>query len=247
MTSRGNEISIINSPAPDEIETLKAVFDSAWSATEFQDKYVELIQRGEKPPADKMASLLAHNVSSIIITDVEYLHCKEHTQRGLAWVLRRVAAEHNKIVCVTGRDLKELTPMLLEEIAAYNESAKTKEKPKSEHGKSIRVEPVFASSTLERVSKFRKRGDFPSKTHERGMHVKTGLEEEAARLKKNFALGVHSVKADKSRRITLPKALFGDISTTDELVIVGVGDHCEIWRKDAWERALDERAASDDA
>ena len=83
MTIRGNEISIISSPSPDEIETLKTGFDSAWSAPEFHDKYVELIQRGEQPPADKMASLLAHNVNSIIITDVEYLYGKEETQRGL--------------------------------------------------------------------------------------------------------------------------------------------------------------------
>ena len=68
---------------------------------------------------------------------------------------------------------------------------------------------------------------------------------EKATDKGGFFTGVYSIKPDKSRRITLPKALFRDISTTDELVIVGVGTHCELWKKDDWERLFDEMTTDD--
>ena len=57
--------------------------------------------------------------------------------------------------------------------------------------------------------------------------------------------GIYTSKPDKYRRITLPKALFDDTSTTDELVLVGVGDHCELWTKSDWERKLEEITIDD--
>ena len=71
------------------------------------------------------------------------------------------------------------------------------------------------------------------------------LDNENVLIEQKHFIGEYSIKPDKYRRITLPKALFSDISNTDELVLVGVGNHCELWKKDDWERTLDEIASEE--
>ena len=52
----------------------------------------------------------------------------------------------------------------------------------------------------------------------------------------DFYPGEYILTPDKRRRITLPDALFGDISDDEDLVAIRCLDHCEIWRRKVWEQ-----------
>ena len=44
------------------------------------------------------------------------------------------------------------------------------------------------------------------------------------------------VELDASGRVTLPTTLLGHASIDKEVVVVGVGDHLEVWGKERWHR-----------
>lgn len=56
--------------------------------------------------------------------------------------------------------------------------------------------------------------------------------------------GGESEKPDKQGRITLPERLRTYAGLTKECVVIGAGDHVEIWDAVAWETYLDEQEAA---
>jgi DNA-binding transcriptional regulator/RsmH inhibitor MraZ len=60
-------------------------------------------------------------------------------------------------------------------------------------------------------------------------------DEKAPDTKRTY-FGEYKVKLDKNRRIVLPKALIGESLSGEEMVVVGVVDHLEIWPLEDWER-----------
>jgi MraZ protein len=46
----------------------------------------------------------------------------------------------------------------------------------------------------------------------------------------------YDLELDSAGRVTLPPTLLGHASIEKEVVVVGVGDHLEIWARERWER-----------
>lgn len=69
--------------------------------------------------------------------------------------------------------------------------------------------------------------------------------------KKESRMYIHMITAkacecelDAQGRILIPSSLCSDASLKKECVIVGVGDHAEIWSKDRWDSYYEEASAS---
>jgi MraZ protein len=53
-----------------------------------------------------------------------------------------------------------------------------------------------------------------------------------------FLSGAHDEVPDKQRRITIPQILRTYAGLTQELAVLGVGDHIEVWDAAVWEQHL---------
>ena len=142
-TTSKKEISIFSSS--EYYFALAGAFCYEWSAMELGEKLVEFInKKGERSPEVRLGEFLAnyntlpitlptlpqgvkYYEKPIMIKDVDALCGKEATQISIARVLIMLSAEHNKKVRISGDNLEELTPILLEKILNYNESVRMKE------------------------------------------------------------------------------------------------------------------------
>ncbi len=75
---------------------------------------------------------------------------------------------------------------------------------------------------------------------------KLPLTNEKARKLKRFLLGsAVSCEVDKQGRMLIPQVLRERIGLFKEVVLVGVGDHIEIWEAGAWKESMDILLSSD--
>ncbi len=71
--------------------------------------------------------------------------------------------------------------------------------------------------------------------HEAAKHLETPVTDEKARnLRRYLFAGAQKVEVDKLGRILLPAQLKEYATIAREVVIIGAGDHFEIWDKDKW-------------
>ncbi|MBI3577738.1 division/cell wall cluster transcriptional repressor MraZ [Candidatus Gottesmanbacteria bacterium] len=71
--------------------------------------------------------------------------------------------------------------------------------------------------------------------HEAAKHLETPVTDEKARnLRRYLFAGAQKVEIDKLGRILLPAQLKEYASIAREVVVIGAGDHFEIWDKAKW-------------
>lgn len=71
--------------------------------------------------------------------------------------------------------------------------------------------------------------------------LETSATEERARyLRRYLFSGSESVELDAQGRIIIPSALLDFASVKREVVIIGAGDHFEIWENDLWQKHIKE-------
>lgn len=63
----------------------------------------------------------------------------------------------------------------------------------------------------------------------------SATEERARLLRRYLFSGAMPAELDSQGRFVIPSALLVYAKVTDEVVIIGAGDHFEIWDKDLWE------------
>jgi MraZ protein len=59
------------------------------------------------------------------------------------------------------------------------------------------------------------------------------------RLQRSFMANAAEVTADKQGRILIPAALRDIAALEKDVVVLGVGDHCEIWNPERWKKLND--------
>jgi MraZ protein len=59
------------------------------------------------------------------------------------------------------------------------------------------------------------------------------------RLSRYFQGSSFDIDLDASGRVTLPPPLLAHSGIEKEVVVVGVGDHLEVWAKDRWQEQQD--------
>lgn len=64
--------------------------------------------------------------------------------------------------------------------------------------------------------------------------LKPLLTEEGRQMRQQIFSKAEEVDLDKQRRFVLPDYLLAHAGIKDELVVIGAGDHFEIWDKDEW-------------
>lgn len=64
--------------------------------------------------------------------------------------------------------------------------------------------------------------------------LKPLLTDEGRRMRQQIFAKAEEADLDKQRRFVLPEYLLKHAGIKDELVVIGAGDHFEIWDKDEW-------------
>lgn len=62
------------------------------------------------------------------------------------------------------------------------------------------------------------------------------LEEENLKRRRFIFSSTSYIEVDEQGRFVIPKTLLEHASLKNEVVIIGVGDHFEIWEKEAWRK-----------
>ena len=66
------------------------------------------------------------------------------------------------------------------------------------------------------------------------------LSKETRQLQRYLYSGASEAELDKQGRVMIPAPLIAHATLTREVVVLGIGDHLEIWDRDAWHRELAE-------
>ena len=59
-----------------------------------------------------------------------------------------------------------------------------------------------------------------------------------------FFSAAHEATPDKQGRVALPSSLMEHATLDREVVVTGIGEHLEIWNRDAWARVVSESQGS---
>ena len=71
-----------------------------------------------------------------------------------------------------------------------------------------------------------------------------GFSREARQMRRFFFSAAHEATPDKQGRVALPSALMEHATLDREVVVTGIGEHLEIWNRDAWARVVSESQGS---
>ena len=66
----------------------------------------------------------------------------------------------------------------------------------------------------------------------------SGFNEENRRLQRTFFMGISTVELDANGRFLIPKTLMGYAQLEKEVVLVGMGNHVEIWNPETYNSHL---------
>lgn len=69
-------------------------------------------------------------------------------------------------------------------------------------------------------------------------------EEEARRIRRQLFPGAVLVEIDQQGRVVIPKNLLGYAKIKTEVVVIGAGDHFEIWEESSWQKYKDKNYGS---
>ncbi|PIU02238.1 division/cell wall cluster transcriptional repressor MraZ [Candidatus Shapirobacteria bacterium CG09_land_8_20_14_0_10_49_15] len=61
-------------------------------------------------------------------------------------------------------------------------------------------------------------------------------EKEARQIRRQLFAGASQAEIDQQGRVVLPINLLSHAGVTSEMVIIGAGDHFEIWQKERWQK-----------
>ena len=71
---------------------------------------------------------------------------------------------------------------------------------------------------------------------ERALAGRNPMASDYRKLARFYQGNSYDLELDSAGRVTLPPTLLGHASIEKEVVVVGVGDHLEIWARERWER-----------
>lgn len=69
-------------------------------------------------------------------------------------------------------------------------------------------------------------------------------EEEARRIRRQLFPGAILVEIDQQGRIVIPKNLLDYAKIKTEVIVIGTGDHFEIWEESSWQKYKDKNYGS---
>jgi MraZ protein len=71
-----------------------------------------------------------------------------------------------------------------------------------------------------------------------------GFSREARTMQRFFFSAAHEATPDKQGRVALPLSLMEHATLDREVVVTGIGEHLEIWNREAWARVVSESQGS---